>query len=117
MLRLKNVHVKRLFWALVVVTLILTLMPAKDVPDALNFWDKLQHSLCFATLTFIGLFAYTQKPKHICVGLWLFGALIELMQAFLTTTRHGDWLDWMADSVGIIVSLVLFLIIKKNVRV
>ena len=31
-----------------------------------------------------------------------FGGLIELMQAYLTTYRTGDWMDLLADSLGAI---------------
>jgi VanZ family protein len=117
MIKLNKYYTQFLFWLLVAITLVLTLMPADEMPNALNFWDKLQHSLCFTILTFVGLFAYMQKPKQLCIGLCFYGALIELMQAFFTSTRHGDWFDWMADSLGIVVGLGLFLIIRKYVRI
>jgi VanZ family protein len=110
-------YTQLLFWALVATTLVLTLMPAEEIPNALIFWDKLQHALCFATLTLVGLFGYMQQPKQVCIGLCFYGALIELMQAYLTTTRHGDWFDWLADTIGIVVGLGLFLIIRRYVRI
>jgi VanZ family protein len=39
------------------------------------------------------------------------------MQTYLTTTRHGDWFDWLADTIGIVVGLGLFLIIRRYVRI
>lgn len=34
------------------------------------------------------------------IGLSLMGGLLELIQAYLTTTRSGEWLDFVADSIG-----------------
>lgn len=34
----------------------------------------------------------------ICLS--LMGGLLELIQAYLTTTRSGEWLDFVADSIG-----------------
>ena len=115
MLILKPVLLKSVFWMLVIITLFLTLMPAKEIPDALIFWDKLQHSLCFATLAFVGLFAY-KNVILMCVSLSIYGILIELMQTFLTTTRHGDWLDWVADTVGVLIGALVALMLKKFYR-
>lgn len=33
--------------------------------------------------------------------------LIELVQAYATTTRHGDWLDFAANSVGVVLAALL----------
>jgi VanZ family protein len=117
MLKLHKIYTQLLFWALVATTLVLTLMPAEEMPNALIFWDKLQHALCFSTLTLVGLFGYMHQLKQVCIGLCLYGALIELMQAYLTTTRHGDWFDWLADTIGIVIGFGLFLLIRKYVRI
>lgn len=34
------------------------------------------------------------------VALSLMGGLLELIQAYCTTTRSGEWLDFVADSIG-----------------
>ena len=31
-----------------------------------------------------------------------FGGLVEVLQATLTTCRSGDWLDFVADAVGVL---------------
>ena len=30
------------------------------------------------------------------------GGLLELLQSYCTTTRNGDWLDFLADGIGAI---------------
>lgn len=32
----------------------------------------------------------------------LLGGLMELLQAYATTTRSGEWLDFLADSLGVL---------------
>ena len=32
----------------------------------------------------------------------LLGGLMELLQAYATTTRSGEWLDFFADSIGVL---------------
>lgn len=105
------------FWLLILATCYLMLMPAKEVPNVLIFWDKLQHSLCFSVLSCIGLYAYTQQAKRVLIGLSLYGALIEVLQSTLTTTRHGDPLDWVADSLGILLVAFILRLTPQNVRI
>jgi VanZ family protein len=42
----------------------------------------------------------------------LFGVLMEILQATLTVTRSGSFYDALANSVGILVSILLWLWIK-----
>ena len=37
-----------------------------------------------------------------CLGMILLGGLVELGQAYGTTTRSGEWLDFWADSIGVL---------------
>ena len=36
------------------------------------------------------------------VGMILLGGIMELLQAYCTTTRSGEWLDFYADTVGVL---------------
>jgi VanZ family protein len=101
-----------------VLTTVLLLMPSYAVPKAFDFYDKAQHGLIFVTLAVAGLMAYPQRLKTVCLGLCLYGGLIEVLQSTVTTTRHGDVVDWFADTLGIVVGLVIYLlglqIVKRN---
>lgn len=90
-----------LFWLLLLLTLWLSLIPGDQVPSQLHFWDKAQHALGFAGLTFLGLQAYPGRIRQLMFGLMLLGAGIECAQA-LTGWRQGDWADWVADCVGLL---------------
>ena len=39
------------------------------------------------------------------------GGLMELMQAYCTTYRSGEWLDFVADSVGAVLGLLIMLLV------
>lgn len=93
------------FWLLVLVTLWLSLIPVDLVPKAFSFWDKAQHALGFAALAFSGLLAYPPRIHSLMFGLALFGAGIECAQWF-TGWRFGDWQDWVADCVGVLIGYV-----------
>ena len=89
---------------------VLLLMPSYAVPKAFDFYDKAQHGLVFVSLTMAGLMAYPRHAKTVCLGLFLYGGLMEVLQSTLTTTRHGDVVDWFADSVGIALGLGVYLL-------
>lgn len=93
---------KTAFWLLVVLTVVMSLIPVEQVPSTLVFWDKAQHALGFAALAVLGLLAYPKGGPHVLVGLLVLGVAIECAQA-LTGWRHGDWMDGLADAVGIAV--------------
>jgi VanZ family protein len=47
----------------------------------------------------------------------LLGGLMELLQAYCTTTRSGEWLDFWADSIGVLLGTaigLLLLLYYKN---
>lgn len=46
------------------------------------------------------------------VGMVVLGGVVELAQEYCTTTRSGEWLDFLADSVGVGIGAVLGLIMS-----
>lgn len=100
-----------IFWIGFIATLIVTLMPSQSIPKSVIFWDKLQHSIAFFMLMLTGSMAYSAYNKHIFFYLILYGASIEIMQEFFTKSRNGDAYDLVADTVGIFLGWLVFLII------
>lgn len=106
---------------------VLTLMPGKDVPKVtwLNIpnLDKLVHVVMFGGLTLFFCLPYlksvysTQKKINIfirislCMILW--GLIIEVIQKFFIPGRGFEWLDLVADTVGVIIA---FWICKELVK-
>lgn len=101
------------FWAGVLITILLSLVPVALLPQAFNWWDKAQHALGFAVITGLGLLAYPKARGWLPWGLLLLGGCIELAQA-ASGWRHGDWLDLLADAVGIGVVLVAWYIVRAQ---
>ncbi len=93
------------FFAGLVLTTVLLLIPSHKIPKAVDFYDKAQHMLVFGTLTVAGLLAFPKHGKTLVLGLICYGGLMEVLQSLLTTTRHGEWLDWLTDGVGILVGV------------
>lgn len=113
---------------------VLSLMPAQEFPQTnVQFADKWVHWVMYAFLTLVmGIecilrseyikrrLSTHSKVEYPCKSkgkvLWqlllialfssLFGGLMELGQAYLTTSRHGDWLDVWANSFGALCGLL-----------
>ena len=47
------------------------------------------------------------------VGMIILGGLVELGQAYCTTTRSGEWLDFYADSVGVLLGNAFGFLLKS----
>lgn len=108
-----NLFWKSSFWLLILVTLWLSLVPADQVPSVLSFWDKAQHTLGFSALAFLGLLAYPGRIPTLMWSLVLFGMAIECTQE-LTGWRQGDWADWLADCVGLLMGGVAWRLQRRG---
>lgn len=89
------------FTGLALVT-ILSLIPGTSVPKSIQFWDKAQHALGYVALAITGCLAFPQRLMPVFIGLLAHGAVIEILQGTLTTTRFGDVSDWFADGTGVL---------------
>ncbi len=47
------------------------------------------------------------------VGMVLLGGLMELLQSYCTTTRSGEWLDFWADSIGVLLGNGIGLLMNR----
>lgn len=103
-----------IFWFGFCATILVTLMPSKDIPQTFIFWDKAQHALAFFLLMLSGGIAYAKKPYWVLLGLIFYGASIEIMQKYFTTTRSGDVYDLVADVLGITVGFIMFKMIYRS---
>ena len=136
-------HIRRHIFTLLTFLLIaaLSLMPAQEFPQTdIQFADKWAHWVMYGFLTLVmgiecvlrdeylrkkastsGLHEQAHKSKGTAIRQFLFiaiiasvyGGLMELGQAYLTTSRHGDWLDVCANSFGALCAFVILLIYHK----
>ncbi len=103
--------------ALLAIITALSLYPSTELPETdMAFADKWAHWLMYGTLTVVLLWDCGRGKKtralaqDICLMLFsmLWGALMELAQIYLTTTRSGEWMDVAANCFGAICGLLLF---------
>lgn len=93
------------FWACAVAVLVLSLAPV-TTPMPSTGWDKTNHLLAFATLSFLGRGAYPGRMIVVLAGLLGYGGLIEILQSF-TPDRAAEWADLLADGAGLLFGEVL----------
>lgn len=102
------------FWVVLTGVVVLSLMPVAHLPPlAFDVWDKAQHAFGFAVLTLLGLWAYPGRMRQLLAGLLLLGALIELAQG-ASGWRHGDWLDLLADAIGVVLGLMVWAVYRRR---
>ena len=104
---LRLVILRTAFWVALLFSFAMAVIPQPpQLPGGPS--DKLQHIGAFALLAALGFFAYPQvKRVRLGIGLSLFGALIELVQAIPALQRDSDVLDWIADTVSVAVVLLV----------
>lgn len=116
---------------------VLSLMPAQEFPQTdIQFADKWAHWVMYGFLTLVMGIDYVLRDEYlstkpytswhqrlahknkgtairqflvIAIIASVYGGLMELGQAYLTTSRHGDWLDVWANSFGALCALVLLI--------
>lgn len=103
---------RSVFWLSLIVVAVLSLLPVDFLPpQTLNVWDKAQHALAFACLALLGLQPYPTRPWRLALWLLAYGGAIEILQS-VTGWRYGDWLDWLADGLGIATGVLLWHLLR-----
>ncbi|MCQ2075285.1 MAG: hypothetical protein MJY77_08940 [Bacteroidaceae bacterium] len=79
--------------------------------EDIHIWDKLTHSIMYLGVTIVFWYEYLLNHSEfrlrdiiifLIVGPALLGGLLELAQEHLTTVRSGDWIDFYADMIGVV---------------
>jgi len=109
---------------LVIVTILSTMwvssLPSVDIPNV----DKPVHFLMYATLTMGVFMDYTRwlrERKSVWIYLIaplfaiFYGGLMELVQALLPWRGCSIW-DFLANSIGAAMAVVIFFILDKRLR-
>jgi VanZ family protein len=109
-----------LLWAITI--LIFSIVPTSELPD-FSYWriisfDKFAHVCMYALLSFLVMKSclkqYSSKYirynayRFTAITTSLYGILIELIQALLITDRYGDWVDVLANTIGVIAGVLIF---------
>ena len=109
-------------------------LPGKYFPTVVRFWDwigpdKIVHLLLFAAFAFLSLWGYRQfffninyphrKRLFLIISLIsiLYGGLTELLQKYLFINRYGSLYDFIADSIGCFLGIILFhFLVQKKLK-
>jgi VanZ family protein len=84
-----------------------------------KYADKLVHFFMYFFFTFILIYDFIHNQKKLKQPSFLFicvlfpvllGGIIEVLQNLFFRPRTAEWLDWICDLVGILISLLLFFI-------
>ncbi len=81
---------------------------APQLPPSVSFGDKFNHFFAFFVLSFLVHNAYKQKSflwKVIIV--MAYALLIEIVQSLLPH-RSAEWLDVLADFIGVLLFIVVY---------
>jgi len=106
--------IKVIFWVAFFIYGFLCLIPFSYLPsDLFDWWDKAQHVFAFFCLSGLGIMAYQKQIGKVAIGLFFYGGLIEILQ-WLTGWRSGEILDWLADSIGVLLGSVFMTILIQN---
>jgi len=99
---------KLFFWLTLCLVAVLSMLA---VPEQQIFHgqDKLNHLLVYMILFGLLLLAYGKQWSLISLGILLacFSALIEVAQSF-TGYRQAEWLDLLANILGILVAALFY---------
>lgn len=108
--------------------LVLSLISLEKLPDTnIKFADKIAHGIAYF-LFFINWFLYvffkSKTPlfsfksniiKVLVFGM-IYGIIIEVLQTVATHYRQGDFLDLLANSLGLLLGAILVFIMRAKLK-
>ena len=59
---------------------------------------------------------YTSNLLWVAVACFFFGMLIEVLQGTLTSYRTPDWWDVLANSTGVVLAVLFFIVMAPTVK-
>ena len=88
--------------------------------DNVAFIDKWTHLVMYGGTCTVIWWEYLRSHSALnsrkllitLAGMILLGGLMELLQAYCTTTRSGEWLDFWADSIGVLLGYAIGLLMN-----
>lgn len=120
------------YWKSILFTLILFYLsfakPAtfKDV-NVIHLTDKTAHYLVYVAYGMILIFDFLKKNKAnyslFSFIAWcilfpiVLGAAIEIVQETFFKPRSAEWIDWLADILGIFTAWLLMYILRKRTKI
>jgi VanZ family protein len=92
------------FYVAALAAFALAIMPKPPRGPLDQYGDKVEHIVAFAVLAALANLGFgVQRWRPIVIGLALFGAVIEVVQAVPLLHRDSDPVDWLADVAAVLV--------------
>lgn len=124
--RKMSIHIRKYLLTIIisVVIIVLSTIPIPENPPLgdVPLIDKWVHMVMYGGLALIvwvdhvvrGKNPFTRKARILTMLYALaLGGAMELVQAYLTTCRSGDWIDFEADAVGVLIAMLCIIFIDK----
>ena len=89
----------------------LSLLPASEIPNLAmlsEIFDKLIHVLIYFSLGYLALYCAFKISKHLIIFyVFNFGLIIEIIH-FFHPYRYFQFLDLLANLIGVTIALLIF---------
>ena len=95
------------------------------IPPVIRVSDKVMHGGMYVVLALSWMvplarmgWSRMRQYVYVCIGVTLYGGLLEVLQRYCTQTRSGEWMDVLADFVGALTGVLIVGMIAKwrNIR-
>ncbi|MGB0776741.1 MAG: VanZ family protein [Flavobacteriaceae bacterium] len=102
--------------AIGIIVLSLTRIGAIVPSSEITFLDKIAHTFAYLVLSFLWSYVFrnSKRPWLLLVCLTLFGVILEVLQRTLTDFRTFDYMDMVANFIGVLFGYVLFTYVRNK---
>jgi VanZ family protein len=102
--------------------------PVIEFTNSIFFFDKIVHLCMYSGMSIALWLEFMRNHKNERLPLlrvWIgaiicpiaFSGVVEFLQGYFTTYRGGDWLDFVANTVGVVLgSLVSYYGIRRRIK-
>jgi VanZ family protein len=93
------------------------------VVESISVSDKIYHLIAYFLLMLSWLYAFFKREKfeenvkYIILGCFIFGIIIEILQGVITSYRTASYLDIVANTIGVLLAVVIFHVFEKKISV
>ena len=90
------------------------------VVESISVSDKTYHLIAYFLLMLSWLYAFFKKEKfqehvkYIILACFIFGIIIEILQGVITSYRTASYLDILANTIGVLLAVVIFHVFEKK---
>ena len=93
------------------------------VVKSISVSDKTYHLIAYFLLMLSWLNVFCKKEtfqknvKYVILGCIIFGIIIEILQGIITSYRTASYLDIVANTIGVLLAVVIFHVFEKKISV